>query len=309
MAEVTCAPYAGWDNCLHVQHEDLSLIITLDVGPRILSCRFRDGPNLFCEFPDELGARSGEDYMLFGGHRLWHAPEGKPRSYYPDFDPVTFDWQDAQLRLIQVPEATTGIRKEMEIEFLPGNQVLVRHILTNTGLWSIEIAPWAATLMAPGSRGIIPQEEYRPHPDYLAPARTITLWHFTRMNDPRIYWGERFIDLVEDSAVNQKFKLGAMNKSGWAACWNYQTLFIKSFAFDAAATYADMGCNYETFTMPGFLEIETLGPLASLEPQASVSHDEVWHFWPCDKLPDKQDEQALAAALMPFLTDLVQPEN
>lgn len=88
MTEVSCAPYAGWDNCLHIQHEDLRLIVTLDVGPRILSCQFRDKPNLFCEFPDELGQSSGDDYMLFGGHRLWHAPEDKPRSYCPDFDHV-----------------------------------------------------------------------------------------------------------------------------------------------------------------------------------------------------------------------------
>ena len=307
MTEVTCAPYAGWDNCLHIQHEDLRLIVTLDVGPRILSCQFRDKPNLFCEFPDELGKSSGDDYLLFGGHRLWHAPEDKPRSYCPDFDPVDYEWNEPVLRLTQVPEVTTGIQKEMELHFMPDNRVRVRHILSNRGLWPVELAPWSATLMAPGSRGITPHEDYRPHSQYLAPARSLTLWHFTRMNDPRVYWGERFIDLVEDSSVRQKFKFGALNKQGWAACWNFQTLFIKSFAYQDSAKYADMGCNFETFTMPGFLEVESLGPLTSVAPQASVSHDEIWHFWPCDGLPKRQDEAMLAAALEPYLAELLIP--
>ncbi len=307
MTDVTCAPYAGWERCLHVRHNDITLTITLDVGPRILSCRFGDKPNLFCEFPDQLGKLSADEYMLFGGHRLWHAPEAEPRSYCPDFDPVEFEWQDPVLRLVQVPEQTTRIQKELELHFQPGNRVLVRHKLSNRGLWPVELAPWAATLMAPASRGIIPQEEYRPHPETLDPARSITLWHYTQMNDPRVYWGSRFIELREDSSIEQKIKFGALNRQGWAASWNHQTLFIKSFAFDNAATYADMGCNFETFTMPGFLEIESLGPLAVLEPQATVSHDEIWHLWSCETLPDTRDEEALAVVLKPYLAELEMP--
>ena len=34
--------------------------------------------------------------------------------------------------------------------------------------------------------------------------------------------------------------------------------------FDAAATYPDLGCNFETFTNEEILEIESLGPLVTL---------------------------------------------
>ena len=42
----------------------------------------------------------------------------------------------------------------------------------------------------------------------------------------------------------------------------------------------DGGCNAEFFTMPGFLEIESLGPLAPVEPGDCVRLDERWEILP-----------------------------
>ena len=37
-----------------------------------------------------------------------------------------------------------------------------------------------------------------------------------------------------------------------------------------------MGCNCEFFTMPGFLEVESLGPLVKLHPNEATEHIEKW---------------------------------
>jgi len=42
------------------------------------------------------------------------------------------------------------------------------------------------------------------------------------------------------------------------------------------ALYPDLGCCFETFTNADFLELETLGPLATLRPGDSVTHTERW---------------------------------
>lgn len=305
MTELKSTEYAGWKNCLLIRRNHLQLIVTLDVGPRVISLRLDDGPNLFKEFEHELGKTQGDEFMLFGGHRLWHAPEVIPRTYSPDFDPVAHDWDGESLTLTQVTEPGTGIQKEIELRFESGHCVRVRHRMTNHNAWAIELAPWSMSMMAAGGRAIIPQEDFRSHPEHLYPARTLTLWHFTRMNDPRVRWGDRFIELREDSAVEQKIKFGLLNKQGWSAYWNNGYLFVKTFACRAGARYADMGCNFETFTMPGFLELETLGPLTRLEPEQSVIHDELWYCWKCPGLPE--GERELEQALMPFLEMLVVP--
>jgi len=67
--------YRGWPNCYRVSNGDIELIVTGDVGPRIIRFGFVGGQNLFKEFSDQLG-RSGEDkFQLRGGDRVWKAPE------------------------------------------------------------------------------------------------------------------------------------------------------------------------------------------------------------------------------------------
>lgn len=295
----------GWQHCVQIEHAGLRLVVTTDVGPRIIECSLDGEGNLFKEFEQDLGRTSGDEYLLFGGHRLWHAPEAYPRSYAPDFDPVEFARNERGLRFTQRAEASTGIQKSIAVELLAPRCVAVTHELTNLNPWTVELAPWAMTLMAAGSRLIVPHEEYRPHPQFLDPARTLTLWPYTRMNDPRVTWGERFIQLREDCSVAQKFKLGVLNRQRWAACWVNGWLLVKTFSFDAQARYPDLGCNCEFFTMPGFLEMETLGALAALQPQRQTAHTEIWHFWRMPSLP--QDERALTEALSEFLPQLVYP--
>lgn len=306
MAKVECSAYGGWDRCLVAEHEGRTVIVPSEVGPRILHWSCGGRPNVLKLYPEQSGITRGDEFLLLGGHRLWHAPEAWPRSYAPDLSPVDVAHDSARIELRQDVEASTGIRKSMQLSFEPGGRMRVVHELANESPWPVELAAWAMTIMADRTRLVIPQEPFAPHPQALQPARSLTLWSYTKMNDPRVSWGERYIQLREDAGVEGKFKLGLGNRRGWSACWSEGSLFIKTFAFDAEARYPDLGCNFETFTGPGILEVETLGPLRRLEPGASLRHEEIWHLWPLDELPD--DERGLDRVLEPYLSQLQFPE-
>ncbi len=295
----------GWKHCTRMEQDGLRFIVTNDVGPRIIECSLEGGPNLFKEFEDQLGATGGDEYMLFGGHRLWLAPESHPRSYAPDFGPVQVQPLPSGARFLQREEPENRIRKSIGVEFLGERRVRMTHSVVNANPWAIELAPWAMTLMAAGSRAILPQEPCLPHPEYLDPARTLTLWSYTRMDDPRVSWGSRFIQLREDPSVEQKFKLGVQNRQRWVACWVHGWLVVRTFGFDPQARYADSGCNCEVFTMPGFLEVETLGPLELLQPGQEARHEEIWHFWRVEDLP--VEEEPLWTVLSDHLSQLTYP--
>ncbi len=129
----------------------VELIATTDVGPRIIRYGFVGQDNEFKENPGDLGQTGGERWRAYGGHRLWHAPENQPRTYAPDNGPVQSEFRDGALLLTQPVEPSTGIQKQMEIRLsATGSHVEVNHILTNEGLWDVELAPWALSVMAPG---------------------------------------------------------------------------------------------------------------------------------------------------------------
>jgi len=291
--------YAGWPNCVRLSNGQIELIITTDVGPRVIRYGFIGGQNLFHEAAEDAGKTGGDQWRSYGGHRLWHAPEAAPRTYAPDNGPVQFAWDGHTLKLTQPKEDLTGIAKQMEITLDSSqNRVKVLHRLTNQNHWDVELAPWCLTVMAPGGRAIFPQEPYKPHPDYLLPARPLVLWHYTDMADPRWTWGKKYFQLRQDPKAATKQKVGILNTLGWAAYTLNNELFLKRFPFDRKATYPDFNCNNETYTDPNILEVETLGPMTRLAPQAAVEHVEQWFV---GRVTVGETDAAIDAALLPLL--------
>jgi hypothetical protein len=273
--------YGGWDNCVRLENSDMELVVTTDVGPRVIRCGFKKKHNLLKEYTEQLGRTGDREWNIYGGHRLWHAPEVAPRTYWPDNETVPYTWDGKTLRLAAPVEASNGVRKVIEITLDPRkNYARLVHRIINDNPWDIELAPWCLTVMAPGGRAVFPQEDFRPHPEYFLPARPLVLWHYTDMNDPRWTWGEKYIQLKQDSNAKSKQKLGMLNKQGWAAYYLRGTLFMKCIAAQPDATYPDYGCNMETFTDPDMLEVETLGPTQRLAANGgSVEHTEHWFLF------------------------------
>ena len=81
--------YKGWSNCVRLSNDLVDLIATTDVGPRIIRFGFVGGENEFKEYEDMMGQTGGDEWRTYGGHRLWHAPEVQPRTYFPDNAPIS----------------------------------------------------------------------------------------------------------------------------------------------------------------------------------------------------------------------------
>lgn len=275
--------FNGWDNCICLGNDKVELIVTTDVGPRIVRFGYINGKNLLYESQDDKGKRGGDEWRIYGGHRLWHSPEVSPRTYSPDNLPVHYSWDNLTLRLTQNIESSTGIIKELEITFNTPSQstpydasVTVLHRLINKNMWDIRLAPWAITALAPGGWIILPQEPYIDPADYMLPSRPMVLWHYTQMNDPRWIWGRKYIQLKYDPSIPSEQKLGLLNKQMWGAYYLDGNLFIKTFSFDPGAEYADYGCNNEVWVNGAFMELESLGPYAPVPAGGFTEHTETW---------------------------------
>jgi len=292
--------YGGWTNCIKLSNGEIELIATADVGPRIIRFGFVGGQNLFKEYDEFMGKTGGDEWMIFGGHRLWHAPEAKPRTYWPDNNPVDTDWDGATLTLTPPPETANGVQLEMEVTLDPKeNAVKLLHRITNLNPWAIELAPWCLTVMNVGGREIIPQEPYIPHEEYLLAARPLVLWHYTKMADPRWTWGDKYIQLQQNPEAKTKQKVGLLNKQGWVAYALGEDLFIKQFDLHPGAKYPDYGCNMETYTDWNMLEVESLGPLAQLEADGGkAEHTEVWSL---HKVAVGDDDASIDATVLPLV--------
>lgn len=273
--------YDGWNNCIKLSNGEIEIIATTEVGPRIIRCGFVNDQNMFHEFKDQIGKIGGKKWLSYGGHRLWHAPEGMPRSYYPDNFPVKYDWDGKTLTLTEKTEPTTGVQKIIAVTLDPHeNHVKVVHKLINHNLWMIKLAAWSMSVMGLNGRAIIPQEPYIPHSKYLLPARPVVLWYYSNMSDPRITWGREYIQIKQDTSATYANKIGVLNKQGWAAYILNNEVFLVSFPYYKDKTYPDYDCNNESYTAPDFLELETLSPLKKLKPSGGkLTYTENWYLY------------------------------
>jgi hypothetical protein len=268
--------YAGWPNCYRLSNGESELIVTSDVGPRVMRYGFVGGQNLFVEIADQLG-RSGEAWWAMrGGHRLWAAPEVKPDTYALDNGPVKATVTGGGIALLQPVEPETGLQKEMALTYEPGGGVAVTHRITNKGNRSRRLAAWALSQMAKGGMGIVAFPARGSHTEQLLPTNPLVMWAYTNFADKRWLFTNKYIILRQDPAEQSPQKTGLFNVDTRAAYLLGSDLFIKRCQADANAVYPDFHCSFEIFTNGDFLELETLGPLADLAPGATLEHVERW---------------------------------
>lgn len=293
--------YKHYGACARVSNGEIEVLLTADLGPRVIAYRFVGGKNMFGEIGPEVSNETElGTWHPWGGHRLWHAPEMKPRSYSPDNDPVEIvKIDDLTVRATEPVEPGTGIGKEMIVSLEDsGTKVTVEHRLTNTNLWTVELAPWALSIMCSGGKTIIPQEPFIPHTEKLLPARPMVLWNYTDLSDPRWYWGKKLVTLYCDENLKYPQKIGVGNKRGWVGYLVDNMLFVKKFPYIEGETYPDNGCNFETFTNGDFMEIETLGGFGPVAPDATAVHVENWYLFKGISAGDS--EESIYDAVVPL---------
>ncbi|MGN1058852.1 MAG: hypothetical protein ACI4QW_00350 [Clostridia bacterium] len=288
--------YASYGKCLEIENGLVRLIVTLDVGPRIIhfslsggkNIMFEDNERVFFKQDAALAEKFGDStWFTYGGHRLWTSPEAFPRTYYPDNEPVACSLTEQGAIFTPPMQKWNQYTCALEIAMADNTpDVTVIHRVTNHAAWDVTLAPWGITVLASGGTEIIPQ----PTRDTgLLSNRLVALWPYAKMNDPRVTWGDRYITLRQDGVADKNCKLGITSQHGYAMYFKHGDLFIKRFTPVVDGSYPDGGMSFETYTNRLFLEMESLGELRTLAPEETAEHTERWSLYR-EALPNPSED-------------------
>jgi hypothetical protein len=302
--------YRGWENAYRISNATIELVVLADVGPRIVSYRFvGGGENIFHEVPEQAGLTGGHEFRLYGGHRLWIWPEVE-RTYFPDNSAVTVSQSDSGVCFTAPVESAapgSNLQKELEIRLDEGSRVTVTHRVTNRDNRSTELALWAPTMMKAGGRAILPlPPRAAMDKDHFQSVGPLTLWSFTDFADSRWALGTEYVQLQQQTKPTGRFSeqmTGVYNPAGWGAYFLNGTVFVKTAPAIPGAPYPDFGCNFEVFTNPDFLELESLGPKVPLGPGESSSHTESWALF--KDVPGGEDDSWVRSAILPLASNFL----
>jgi hypothetical protein len=165
-------------------------------------------------------------------------------------------------------------------------------------------------MMGAGGRVILPlSPRIAMDKDHYLPVGVFGIWSFTDFADPRWVLGTAYIQLRQLANPQGRFKEqmgGIYNSAGWGAYFRQGYLFVKRAAVIGGAQYPDFGCNFEVFTNPEFIELETLGPLVELRPGDVVEHVE--HWWLFADVPGGENDAWIDSAVLPRVQQTASPE-
>ena len=243
--------------------------VALDFGIRIVHLSCAGMENLYYRQPDDLSdSFTMGDWRLYGGHRMWLAPEGD-HSYHPDNDPVSFKTLPDGVIVEQTLDPRQNIVKSLKITFEADGTLRLDHSFRNAGETVITGASWgintldgygSATIGFSGVKG-------------LNPSRTVSLWGDTNLNDSRLKFTKTEIQ-VQHAPSSDFFKIGVYSREGKAVFRNKGQQLTLRFDTPEMDSLPDNGCNFELFMSKQFLELEVLGVKTEIRPGKAACHTE-----------------------------------
>ena len=268
--------YKHFGACIWLQNGVWELGIPLCFGARIIYFSLAGKENVFYEQPEDAAyLTTPEGWRIYGGTRLWLAPENEHALYAPERRPVDVAWRGETLVITQLEDVNLHAVKQIEIcETDDKHSVRLTYRIRNVGSEALVGAPWAVSAMREGGVLTVPFGAER---DAITakPERVLSLWNNTAMNDPRLRFGCEMVE-ISQRAQDEYFKIGLLCRSGEARYTLSDQVFTKTFPTYPGAAYPDGGVNLEVYACRWMLEFETLAPLQTILPGQAAEHVECW---------------------------------
>ncbi|MHB8734156.1 MAG: hypothetical protein ACYC6M_02525 [Terriglobales bacterium] len=259
--------YHGWKNCVRLRNARAEVVIVPTIG-RVMQFRRRGGQDTFWENPQRAGPTAdpeATEWANFGGDKSWPAPQSAwplvtGRAWPPPagFDALPASWRrrGSTIELLSAVDPHYGIRVRRIIRLDPRlARMTIRTTFENVSGPVQQVAIWVVTqLCSPEKIFFSAPEGY--HDLETAPATT----------ERNAGW----ISLERNP--DHSVKIGARTSS---LLWIKGDIALRiDSPLEPAATYPDGNSSVEVYTSPDplqYVELETLGPLATLQPGASLS--------------------------------------
>ncbi|MBL9214423.1 MAG: hypothetical protein JNG83_02995 [Opitutaceae bacterium] len=278
----------------------LRLVAITARGPRIAFWGRPGGANLLLWAPGKY--RRGE-WDLLGGHRLWATRPGADEAeetYAVDDRPATVVLRSDGFTVTGAPDPRQRTRRGFTVRALADDRVAIDHFLRNDGdmLWSGGL--WALTCTVPSARSA-----------YVVPLGDGSAWDYATIiafrtwggghggkgfDDPQFRFTAEALVLRPSGRENKRMVKAEAGLIAMHAPAQ-RLLFVKQAPYRPEAGYP-LGTNLALYVGPKnfMVEMETMGPAATLKPGQTLKHRETWRLAPAPSAPTAPELRRLAKA-------------
>lgn len=204
-----------------------------------------NGENVFyCQPKDMMEFTTEQGWRLYGGHRLWLAPE-KEDTYSPDNEPISYEIQDDKIIVTQTVDPWTNVKKSIQISFGEDASVEILHGIENCGTQNLTCAMWCVSVVAPGGTEYISLGHQE---GSMAHWHRISWWDHTCLGDVRATYNKEEI-IIEHMPIDEKYKIGIAHPVEPIRYINKGIVFEKEYELQPDKIYPDSNVSFETFSV------------------------------------------------------------
>ncbi len=293
--------YKDFGNAVKISDGITEVIVTVDIGPRIIRYGFVGGENLlndtYHKSEEKMSGKTFDEYYYkgaywynYGGQRLWFSPESTPGSYYPDNEKVEYRFLDTGAVFTPLPQISNNVAYKITVEY-DGQKVKVTSTIKNTAKTPRRFAVWAIAVSALNGIEIIP---FNTKDTGLLHNRQISVWPYTDLRDERIYFGHKYATITQKN-INKPLKLGFnLNKQHVFYALN-GTVMKHEYPVREGGVYPDNNVSFETYSCKDFTEVEALSELKEVNPDENLSLVQYWSLYKTDKDFNQKDDDSIDA--------------
>ena len=298
--EVKEIHYHSFGKCVKISNGIIEVIVTIDLGPRIVAFGLVGEDNIFYEdakrayrITTETQADGNDTtFYYYGGHRLWLSKERSAKSVWPDNEPVVYSVLSDSVRFSPPRQKSSAFQTGMEIVMSEGTaDIMIVHTAKNCSQEAQNCGISAITMLAGDGLLILPQNTedditFRPN-------RSVVLWPGTDIRDKRLHLGNRYLSIRQETGCSKLLKIGSNNLLGWAAFVGAKYTFLERYVHNPQAVYPDFGSSCELCLQPDFSEIQSLSPIYRVEPGMGIKHVENLSIFRTRTCVDPEDEDGV----------------
>jgi len=271
--------FEGLD-AIELRTSALRVVALTAKGPRIAFWGRPDGDNLLLWKPGKYGRGQWD---LMGGHRLWAARPGADEAeetYATDNQPCTVKVSANGFTVTGALDAAQKTRRGITVTATADGRITLDHFLRNESdmLWSGGL--WVLTCTVPSKRST-----------YTLPLGDGSSWDYATIvsfrtwggghggvgfDDPQFGFTKEAMVLKPSGRENKRM----LKADAGIIAWHdpvRKLLFAKHSAYAPAGNYP-FGTNLALYVGPKnfMVEMETMGPSATLKPGQVLKHRETW---------------------------------
>lgn len=273
--------YNKYGKCIKLSNGNVTCLITIDIGPRIIyygkdyNLLFEDDQDFINKKREDLNQLKDNSWHIYGGHRLWKAPEDN-QTYYPDNKECSYTEKDGYTIVKSEREIDTLIQKEIWVKLNPDNSLDIKNVLYRNDLTKKEAA-WSITVLKPHGKIYIPLS--KEDTGYL-PNRSINFWPYTDILDDRLKIKNEHILIdvkKEDIAKTNPLKIGVFSTVKKAYYIKDDCMIEFETKSKDIENMPDFNSNIEVYTINKMVEVEFLTKFS--RPKKKIVLEEKWTLY------------------------------